>query len=288
MDDESIDKFMRPKDIASFKAVAMIQKVYILVRRTNRLSIRWIGQPNYMAKPIDCKPKTADADIAGRAAGLNDLACGGLVIDPTLPGMERAFKSRRKAEKAAACWQAFTQSHGVGRCEARNGQEVRVWRGGYNGGWAVQMCKTSRHYGCLMYSPTPQAVNGKYVHGDYDLFGIVSADAPTEVLRTSSPEENRLMGAPHLRGPNTRNVQFAVNAMSGLALVKHGEQELFADFDPDDKLDIFCPDGSIRAGKSEPEARDFYKNELKGRQVFTSADASGDVSAWGLWRRQSA
>jgi hypothetical protein len=54
---------MRPEDVKAFQIVAMVQKLYIIVRQTNPQSVQWTGKPDYMAKPIDCKPKTADKDV---------------------------------------------------------------------------------------------------------------------------------------------------------------------------------------------------------------------------------
>jgi hypothetical protein len=276
-----IEEFMRSKDIASFRHVAIVQKLYILVRRTNKESIKYIGNPDYMAKPIDCKAKTADRVVLTR---YGVVTCAGLVVNPTLPLFENAFNTSRKAGRAANAWEAFITDHPPASCEARDSQEVRTWPGA-GPGYAVQMCTTSKHYGCVMHSTYPQGINGKYLHGDYDMFGIAPADAPQEVLRTSSPEEDNRMGAPHLRGPNTQSVQFSVNAISGLALIKHGEQELFADFD-DEPLDVFCPDGAIRELPDAAAARHFYRTVLQGREVFTDPRPGTDVPARGLWRKR--
>lgn len=277
MYDPNATAVMRPRDMQAFRSVALIQKVYIIVRQTNPQSVQFIGQADYMAKPIDCKPKTADFDADTEG---HHVETAGLVVNPELPGFENVFKSTRKAEKARQEWKKFfyklhERGEPIGLCQPRNGREVRTWPGA-RPGWAVQMCRTSRHYGCLLYSTYPQGQNGKYVHGDYDLFGIAPAGDPTLVRRRNE----ELMGQPHSRGPNTKSVQFAVNAMSGMPLIKHGEQELFAGFD-EEALDVFCPDGSTRTLHTASQAMLFYSTELKGRQVF-----SGDGRpAGGLWLR---
>ena len=229
MYDENASKVMRSEDADSFRRVAMVQKVYIIVRQTNRQSIQWIGQSDYIAKPIDCKPKTADKDVVidGR-----HIETAGLVVNPELPGFGTVFENERKAAKAGKAWKDFIGKHPPAECRPRDGKEVRTWPGA-NPGWAVQMCKTSKHYGCLLYSTYPQGMNGKYVHGDYDLMGIAAASDPSSV-RLRNEE---LSGQPHSRGPNSQSVQFSVNAMSGLPLIRHGEQELFADFD-EEPLDV--------------------------------------------------
>lgn len=261
---------MRPEDVKAFQIVAMVQKLYIIVRQTNPQSVQWIGKPDYMAKPIDCKPKTADKDVTidGRT-----IETAGLVVNPELPGFGSAFKSDHKTEKAHEAWQKFVADHPPAQCLPRDGKEVRTWPGAHPG-WAVQMCKTSKHYGCLMYSTYPQGMNGKYVHGDYDLFGIVGADDPTRVRRV----DETLSGQRHARGPRTQSVQFSVNAISRQTLVKHGEQELFADFE-EEALDVFYPDGRLRTLPDAAAAREFYRTELQGRQVFLEAG----IPAGGLW-----
>jgi hypothetical protein len=271
MYDPSAADVMREEDIRSFRTVAMVQKVYIVVRQTNPQSVQWIGKHDYMAKPIDCKPKTLDRDVVvnGRT-----IETAGLVVNPELPGFATAFKSERKTEKAGHAWRKFIADHPPARCLPRDGKEIRTWPGAMPS-WAVQMCRSSKHYGCLMYSTYPQGMNGKYVHGDYDLFGIVAADDPTKVRRVNET----LSGQPHSRGPNTHSVQFSVNAMSGLALIKHGEQELFADFDAEEALDVFCPDGTVRVLADIVAAREFYRNELRGRKVFLE----DGIPAGGRW-----
>jgi hypothetical protein len=275
MYDANATAVMRPRDAHAFRSVALIQKVYIIVRQTNPQSVQWIGNADYMAKPIHCKPKTADFDV--QVDG-HPVETAGLVVNPELPGFEAVFKSPGKAAKARAEWKKFfhtshERGEPIGLCQPRNGREVRTWPGAHPG-WAVQMCRTSKHYGCLLYSTYPQGINGKYVHGDYDLFGIAPADDPTRIRRRNE----ELSGQKHSRGPNTQSVQFAFNALSGLPLVKHGEQELFAGFD-EESLDVFKPDGSTRTLNSASEAMLFYSTELKGRQIF----AGDGLPAGGLW-----
>ena len=272
---QSVDEYLWPEDIKALRTVAMVQKVYIIVRRSNPEAKNYIGKPDYMAKPIDCKPKTADKNVG-------NAECAGLVINPELlPG---AFETEDKQEKAFAIWQKFVDEHKPAPCEQRDGKEVRVWGPpGGKPGWAVQVCPSSKHYGCLLYAHTPWAINGKYVYGDLDLFGIAPAADPKQVLRV----HETLLGATHARGPNTQSVQFSVNAMAGNALIKHGEQELFAEFE-DEALDAFCPDGSIQPLPDAAAARHFYRTTLQGRQIFTDVNPEKDFPAWGRWRSSTA
>src|SRR5882724_9163351 len=90
---------MRANDKQIFLDAARRFQVWILVRRTNRASLEYIGKPGFVPKPIDCKAKTADENI-----GRYKLA--GLVIDPT--GREAAFKPER-FQDAVKCWKDTKQ-----------------------------------------------------------------------------------------------------------------------------------------------------------------------------------
>ena len=88
---------MRSQDKAIFLEAARQFQIWILVRRTNRASLEYVGRPGYTPKRIDCKAKTADIDIA-------PYRLAGLVVDPGIH--PKAFKPG-KAAKAAACWAAM-------------------------------------------------------------------------------------------------------------------------------------------------------------------------------------
>jgi hypothetical protein len=263
---------MRPEDVEAFRRVARIQNLYILVRQTNPQSVQWISDSNCMSKPIDCKAKTADYDVLANG---RRYETAGLVVNASLPGFIAAFEPKRIG-KAIEAWQKFAAHYQLGESFNPERPGVRTWSGNMPG-WATDMNPASRHYGCVMWSSTPYAINGKYVHGDYDLFGIVSAGDPTDIRRV---DEN-LLGERHARGPRTYDVQFAINAMVGAPLIRHGEQELFADFD-DESLDVFCPDGRDLVLPNAEAARKFYREKMCGRSPFTGPG----VAAEGLWRRR--
>jgi hypothetical protein len=73
---------IRPQDQSVFAAAALHIGVYILVRGTNEDSLKYIQDPLFVPKPIDCKAKTADT---GRLAGL--------VVDPRVS--PEAFSEKR-------------------------------------------------------------------------------------------------------------------------------------------------------------------------------------------------
>jgi hypothetical protein len=127
---------MRPQDKTLFLEAARKYQVWILMRRTNVESLKYIGRAGYTPKRIDCKAKTADVDIA-------PYALAGLVVDPTVHS--KAFKPG-KAQSAKDSWvrmQPLSASM-----------------------YTVDTNQKSRHYGCLKFQ-------GSYIHGDYDLYDII-------------------------------------------------------------------------------------------------------------------
>jgi hypothetical protein len=127
---------MRATDKQIFLDAAGHFQVWILVRRTNRASLEYIGKPGFVPKPINCKAKTADQNF-----GRYTLA--GLVIDPT--GRETAFKPER-FQDALKCWKDTQQLLG------------KIF--------TVDRDASSPHCGCLM-------LQRNYIHGDYDLYDII-------------------------------------------------------------------------------------------------------------------
>jgi hypothetical protein len=132
---------MRTQDKIAFLEAARKFQAWILVRRTNRASLDYIGRSGYTPKRIDCKAKTADLDVP-------PFKLAGLVIDPTIH--PRAFKADRKA-KADQAWADMKSLVGT------------VYK--------IDLNPQSRHYGCLM-------LNGAYIHGDYDLYDVIEVARP--------------------------------------------------------------------------------------------------------------
>jgi hypothetical protein len=127
---------MRATDKQIFLNAARHFQVWILVRRTNRASLEYIGKPGFGPTPINCKAKTADENL-GR------YVLAGLVIDPT--GRQAAFKTERYQD-ALKCWKGTEQLLG------------KVF--------TLDEDASSLHCGCLM-------LQGNYIHGDYDLYDII-------------------------------------------------------------------------------------------------------------------
>jgi hypothetical protein len=132
---------MRPQDKPVFLEAARKFHSWILVRRTNVASLRYIGLPGYVPKRIDCKAKTADVEVP-------PYQLSGLVVDPNL--QQRAFNPSRLLT-AKKCWDAMKNLLGTT--------------------YQVDMDTKSKHYGCLK-------LQGSYIHGDYDLYDIVDISQP--------------------------------------------------------------------------------------------------------------
>jgi hypothetical protein len=126
---------MRPQDKILFLDAARRFQAWILLRRTNVNSLKYIGSPGYMPKRIDCKAKTADLDIS-------PYVLAGLVVDPTIH--PKAFKPS-KMQAAKDEW-----------------KKMQPLPAGYK----VDTDQKSPHYGCLQFQ-------GRYIHADYDLYDII-------------------------------------------------------------------------------------------------------------------
>src|SRR5580692_9242485 len=106
---------MRSQDKAIFLEAARQFQIWILVRRTNRASLEYVGRPGYTPKRIDCKAKTADIDIA-------PYQFQGLVVDPGIH--PKAFKPvpwgltvrRQRFSTNSACAAGTRNASAAARC----------------------------------------------------------------------------------------------------------------------------------------------------------------------------
>ncbi|HUA93857.1 MAG TPA: hypothetical protein VL991_14885 [Terracidiphilus sp.] len=271
---EAVYEYMPPKHVEAFKRAAAYFSVWILVRRGNKHSREWIGQIGYIPKPLDCKAKTADRDF-------EKWKCAGLVVSPKLVPMAFSLEKYEEAEKEWCDFERHLYSFDPKNLRAN----LTADREGKH--YTLQLDKTSKHYGCVMYKPVYRAA-AEYLHSDYDLYAIVPvADPKTNVL----VQETGMGGAQHSRSPNFYPVQYFVKAageLKGAAnprvpMICHGEQETFKT-DYKDPLDVFWPDGKTVSAleKGEP-IKEFYRNTLGGRR-----QVSKDVvfqKVYGNWVR---
>lgn len=207
---------MRPQDRAAFIAAARHFQCWILVRRTNADSLKYVGRPGYVPKPIHCKAKTADLDTAD-FRNRRPRRAAGLVASPEL--LPNVFKPGKLGE-AERCWKKFLADYPG----PENGRPGRPF--------GLDTDENSPHYGCV-------TLNGAYIHGDYDLYDVVLVSNP----RSNLAAIEELHGAPHRRGARVAPVQRFVNRIIGVPMVQHGGQAQFAAHS-NETLDVFCPDGS--------------------------------------------
>jgi hypothetical protein len=220
---------MRPQDKAIFLDAARHFQVWILVRRTNPASLKYIGQPGYTPKRIDCKAKTADADKGS-------FLLAGLVVDPTLDALhEQAFKPE-KLSKVKEFWAAMKPTLGTT--------------------YKVDLDPKSKHYGCLKFQ-------GSYIHGDYDLYDIIDITQPHRNLGAVET----LHGQPHIRGANVNPVKDFVNSRIGSPMIQHGGETQYADHSQQ-AIDAFGPNGEDVTILNEFSVRAWYQERFGGRQTL--------------------
>lgn len=243
---------------AVFLAAAKHFQVFILVRATNAASLGHIGQDYAVPKRLDCKAKTADLDVL-LPEGAKQTA--GLVTDPWIVGAT-AYKPG-KYDKAMSEWQGFqTMIHP--KVRTLEGQRsVSVVPDG--GQYFVDLDPRSPRYGCVKY--TQGYLNaGKYIHGDFDLYGIVAAGDRQRNVRVGET----MLGNKHFRSPEFRDVQYYVNRLLGVTMVLHGAQEGYGAEHSDEVVDIFHPDGKVTTSNNAAEMAEIYRTLFEGRKLFTN------------------
>lgn len=250
---------MSPAHAAAFLEAARHFKVYILVRQTNAASLDHIGKGYAVPKRLDCKAKTADFDFQS-PYGLKQTA--GLVADPNIVGAQ-AFGAGKLA-KAQAEWQHFSATMIRPEVSTLAGQRALTYipHGGF---YFVDLDPQSPRYGCVKFAQSSLISAGKYIHGDFDLYGIVPAADPTSNVRVGE----RMLGNAHFRSPEFRDVQIYVNRRIGVPMVLHGAQEAYDPAHSDEVVDIFHPDGKQTTCNNGAEMGQLYQTLFKGRKLFT-------------------
>lgn len=298
----SIHDHIRPNDVRAFRDAAMAFKVHILVRRTNPASLQYIGRKGYIPKPVDCKPKTADFDVL-LPGGLISK-CAGLVVDPTMPGLEKAFREG-KAAKARDEWSKFSKELGIGDAKfaappalysgkafldgnsmKKLGERIyfSLDRGGV---YLVQTDAAAAHYGCLMFCPlrilgafpadAKRALEllqtrrtNCYIHGDYDLFGIV----PVEMPAFKTVRESLLYGVRNLYSERSREIAQFLNRRMGAPMIQHGAEESSdRPTGEHEELDVFWAGGDVTEVKGRAAIEKLYRESFAGRR--TGSGSSG-------------
>ncbi len=223
---------MRPEDKLAFAEAARSIGVWILVRRTKRDALQYIGRAGYTPKPIDCKAKTADKDV-----GRYRLA--GLVTSPRVH--QEAFSAEKRAD-VMRNWEEFERQH--------------LQRPGGAAGYEVESNANSQHYGGVK-------LRGAYVHADYDLYDII---LPDQAHRNLAAVET-LLGQPHRRGPKFFEVQRFINGRIGSDVVQHGGEAQYTDHS-EQSIDVFGPAGEECTILNEFSVRAWYRDRFGGRRTL--------------------
>lgn len=295
-----LDRVMRPVDQRAFAFTAWWFNVYIIVRRSNRESIKYVGQGGFVPKGPETKAKTAQQDFRNPETG-KTLKVGGLVVNPRAPGMRGAFATEKKYASALKYWDEFVATGRLDTVEFKDGKPSRTI---LNESFYVDTDRASERFGALKFSRTKMTMSAGYVHGDYDLFAIVPADNPSVNIAVaeqhpSSPWHplNRRPGMEasrqksqeilNFRGREFTDVQNMLNRLMGVPMILHGDQEKAVD-SLDDDVDVFFPDGERSCYLDGPGLRNFYEGQLKGRQLFDfmgGGHRTGAPIPGALWRQ---
>ena len=299
---ESLRRHMRESDIKAFREAATgmgsSYSFYILLRQTNPLSIKYIGEKVQVFKEkdspiilrgtspkrIDCKMKTASFDFFHIRLH-RVLKVGGLVVNPVMDSeFMHAFVSnhakgpdlvRQQAKYKEACDIWEKNKHLVYEGDLFNPDGSPKLAYIPNGKlYALDHNKQSLRYGCLMFSSSGLSTASTFIHGDYDIFAIVPAGREEQNIRITE----QMLGQPHSRDPHLRDVQYRINALirkydpnpdsTIQAMVLHGSQETYDPPEKDEVIYVFYPDGKVGELHTLDELNGFYMTELKGRKIF--------------------
>ena len=264
IDAKDILKSMRPIDAKAFKDAARLFDCYILVRRSNPASREYIGRSGFTPKRLDAKFKTADFNIdhMGLQRRLN---LAGLVVNPL---MDREFQKAFEPKKFITACKIWRKEHASVvapvHSHSASGVPNYVWM--TEKPYCVYSDPASDRYGCLLFVASTPVTGGKFIHGDYDLYGIVPRENPARNIVV----QEKVLGQSHARGAKFQDVQLFVNSRMGVPMVLHGSQEKFKK-DLDDDIDVFYPDGTIKLFSGVREIKALYENEFEGRKMYTDA-----------------
>jgi len=146
--------------------------------------------------------------------------------------------------------------------------------------YAVEIDPKHKHYGALYLCKSGLTTNKFYICGDYDLYGLVSANSPK--LHEFVTEER--LGNKHVRSPELLDVQIFLNRRFGLPLIQHGAQESYLTHQ-DEPVICFEPDGNTTVLPDKSAIETYYAQKLKGRQAFDANHPENAQASRGLWKK---
>ena len=218
----------RHKEI--FFNIAQQFNCWIGVREPNELADRWVEQPRYIAKPLSCKPKTAD--------NANDKVGGGLVVNPLL--RPQAFTDGSR-EDAIKIWKKFLipfSRFNPPFFQRRTAFKPETLQERF-------ALKLPEGYRCIEDGKKKGLVtlDGCFIHADYDLMTILQADGQGNRSATSIDQTKVL----------AKTVVPILNNRFGFKLIQHGsEMEWRGGIGARDSEDIwwFGPKNQFLSNKS--------------------------------------
>lgn len=233
-----LEDFIHPDHLQFFIKAAADVQCDILVRKTGRNSIRWVGKSGYTGKRADMKCKTADVDTDTREVA-------GLVCSP----IERpqAFSPDRLGK----AWKEWGKSeHLITVPRGNAGFDDNLLPRGCPTPYMLQNNPAHHHYGAVALVEMG-LLRPHYVHGDYDLYDIVRSDGNPGPQRVQVRENHLLQTTRNSATPDAianariKNLESEYSfrvaniidvgiAMSGgdilgALMVNHGEQVLLGE-----------------------------------------------------------
>lgn len=225
--------FVHHDHLPIFAAAAREFDCHILVRKTGRASLGWIGKRGFTGKRADMKAKTADV-----AEHPHSIA--GLVCSPELrPG---AFSGERM-DAARKGW--AKSSHLVTVPKDHRGFDDEHAPRGCLTPYLLQNNPAHKFFGCVALVDMG-LLKPRYVHGDYDLYAIIPdrqgfpANTPVyhqTIGSTMAParlgsQARAKLKVPNLEGPLSFRVATYIDVhismtspdLLGALMVNHGEQ----------------------------------------------------------------
>ncbi len=103
---EELHQYVLERHVDIFQQASRHFHCYILLRRTNPNSLKYIGKQGFIPKPVDCKPKTAKNNVQLLKNKTQISKCAGLVVKPQEVGMG-AFEGAYQLSSAVNLWRNY-------------------------------------------------------------------------------------------------------------------------------------------------------------------------------------
>jgi len=241
--------YVKPQHVPVLLTGARQFQLYVLIRKTNRAALEYIGRLGYTGKRLDCKWKTASQDV-------RHYRLAGLVASPEIQPMAFA------GAKQEAAWREWRQHQELILQLPEGTDPASLDLRGSRKPYALQMNPRHKHYGCLVWIEQG-ILQPRYIHADYDLYALVPAANPGQ---RAAPRHEEMLGVAHRAGQQWFPFMNWVDQQLGFPMIFHGEQEHFLPHTEDDLI-VFFPDGkTVQLLKGKAAIEKFYADTLGGRQ----------------------